>query len=298
MKIGLITPIPHLNDDVLKRSSFHMVLGHLLENNKYYDFYQHLKERDPNAYILCDNSANEGYMLKGNELLTLADNIDANEIIAPDKYHDYNVTIHETFSFLDDFYEKDIKDRFKVMAVPQGKTLGEYLECYDEFTKDPRIDVIGIGYRNLIPALMDDISTFFREDWKRIGINEINILINSLEDNCFSYTLSRILFMKSYAKFQRLKRTNKLIHLLGLYNPIELKIINNIFTKSQLANIRSCDSAAPWQAAQVNLRFNKQYGVMVKPKAFLDFEQECNPEQQYIFEYNWKLLKEWAKHEK
>lgn len=295
MQLGLITPTPHLLSDTLKQSKFHMVLGHLLKDETYRMFYSHLKALDPEAYILCDNSANEGYMLKGTELLSLAESIHADEIIAPDKYHDSEVTINETFDFLDNYYESSIKGKFKVMAVPQGETLDEYVGCYEEFADDPRIDVIGIGYRNLIPAIIDDIFLLDDNDWKALGINNPEILFENLEDNCFNYTMSRVLFLKTWPKFRKLNKANKRIHLLGLYNPIELKLINECLTKSELKIIRSCDSAAPWQAAQSSLRFNDGFGVVTKPKAFLDFNMKCTAEQLDIFKFNWNLLKHWAK---
>jgi len=272
-----------------------MVLGHLLDNEAYKEFYQNLKTRNPNAYILCDNSANEGYMLKGPELLSLGESVCADEIIAPDKYHDSEVTIDETFNFLDDYYDSSIKNKFKVMAVPQGETLDEYVGCYNEFANDPRIDVLGIGYRNLIPSMMDDIFELKINDWKSLGISNPDILFENLEDNCFNYTMSRIIFLKRWVKFRKLNKSNKKIHLLGLYNPIELKLINECLGKSELNVIRSCDSAAPWQAAQSGLRFNDGFGVITKPKAFLDFSMKCTDKQLDIFKFNWNLLKHWAK---
>jgi hypothetical protein len=293
MKLAIITPIPHLND-FPNDSNFVMVLGHLLKNRKYSKYYKDLKKEHPDTYILCDNSANEGYMIKGKELISLATKINANEIIAPDKYHDAEITKSETIKFLDEHYEKDLRDRFNVMAVPQGDTLIKYTDCYNTFINDPRINTIGIGYRTLIPALMKDIYLTTPHYWEQMGVNEIRLLADSLEDNCFNYTMSRLFFIRHFVNFIELNNKSKQIHLLGLYNPIELKLINKAFSKRELTSIRSCDSAAPWQAAQANVIFNEHYGVSSKPKAYLDFEYKCDNWQRAAYEHNIKLLRKWA----
>lgn len=294
MKLAVITPIPHLEESY-KYSNIYMVLGHLLKNPVYRDFYNNLRTNDPNSYVLCDNSANEGYMLKGQELLDLATSVKANEIIAPDKYHDAETTMNETFNFLNEFYEKDIAGNFNVMAVPQGNTIEEYLKCYEAFVSDKRINVLGIGYRNLIPALMQQI--FDMTDEMLLAIPNIEELTMNLEDNCYNYTLSRLYFFQNYVKFKTLARNNKVIHLLGLYNPYELKLLNQCLKPSQLKHIRSCDSAAPWQAAQAGVSFNENYGTMTKVRKFLDFDMICDKWQKAAYEHNIKLLRKWANNE-
>lgn len=297
MKLALITPIAHL-EETSNVSDFHMVLSHLLKNDKYLNFYEKLKNKNPNTFILCDNSANEGYMIKGQELISLAHAINADEIIAPDKYHDKYTTLQETNTFLNEYYQSHIKGHFSVMAVPQGKTIEEYYSCFEAFANDPHINTIGIGYRTLIPAIGDELFLLSKEQLeKEFKLKQPEILLNKLEDNCYNFTMSRIYFLKKYINFNMLKKNNKKIHLLGLYNPYELKIINKALTKNQLQYIRSCDSAAPWQAAQTNIIFNKDYGVTTKPKAFLDFNAVSDENQIKIMKANWGMLKEWAKHE-
>lgn len=294
MKLAIITPIPHLNESYFQ-SNFFMVLGHLLKNPIYKDFYNNLRKMNPDAYVLCDNSANEGFMLKGQELLNLAESVNANEIIAPDKYHDAKTTMDETFNFLNEFYDTGIAGKYSVMAVPHGNTIEEYLKCYEAFVSDKRINVIGIGYRNLVPALAEYIFKMSKEDLSHIP--NADILMESLEDNCYTYTLSRLYFLQKYVKFKSLAYNNKTIHLLGLYNPYELKLINTCLRGSQLKYIRSCDSAAPWQAGQVCVRFNENYGTITKPKKFLDFDMKCDNWQKDAYEHNMKLLKKWANNE-
>lgn len=294
MKLAIITPIPHLSESY-KYSNIYMVLGHLLKNPLYKEYYNKLREIDPNAYVLCDNSANEGYMLKGQELIDLATSVNANELIAPDKYHDAKTTMDETFNFLNEFYDKSLAGKFSVMAVPQGNTIEEYLECYEAFVADNRINVIGIGYRNLVPALMNTIFNMSKEELSTIP--NIELLTESLEDNCYTYTLSRLYFLQNYVKFKSLAYNMKSIHLLGLYNPIELKLLNQCLKKSQLKHIRSCDTASPWQAAQVCVRFDENYGTKTKVKKFLDFDMKCDGWQKAAYEHNIKLLRKWANNE-
>lgn len=298
MKLALISPIPHLEEQK-NFSNIHMVLGHLLfESEQYAEFYASLKETNPDSFIICDNSANEGHMIKDMQLISLAESINADEIIAPDKYHDSYTTINETQSFLDKYFDSHIKNKFSVMAVPQGKTIEELNECLNIFIKDTRINTIGIGYRNLIPALWDEIFLTERSEWYNdYKIKNVANIIDNVEDNCFNYTMSRIIFLKKFINFRNFKKYNKKIHLLGLYNPYELKIINSALTRFKTSYIRSCDSASPFQAAQANITFNENYGVKIKPKEYVDFYQILTDDQKVIFYQNLSLLKEWAKHE-
>ena len=293
MNIAVITPIPYLEET--SKASFHMVLGHLLNNQTYKNFYDNLRVKNPGTFILCDNSANEGYMIKGRELINLAASINADELIAPDKYHDAKVTEDETYRFLDDFYVSDLKDNYSVMAVPQGKTFDHYLHCFETFLRDPRINTIGIGYRNLVPAIVDEMNILDINEWD-LGLSEDEIkkLTKKLEPDCFNYTMSRLFFLAKYVDFGAMKRYNKRIHLLGLYNPYELRLINKCLSKVKMKYIRSCDSASPWQAAQANVEFDKGFGVYTKPKAFLDFEQVIDEKQRVIFEGNLKMLRNWS----
>jgi hypothetical protein len=298
MKLALISPIPYLSKSI-EVSNYHMVLGHLLKDEIYNRFYQDLKINQPDSYVICDNSANEGFMLKGQELIDLAKYIKADEIIAPDKYHDAETTVKETMSFLDDHWDKQLAGKFKIMAVPQGETMTDYFDCYGEFLDDDRIDVIGIGYRNLIPAFIDAVGMITPAMWEQFGLPKeiVDVLFSKLEDNCFSYTMSRLYFLKNLVKFKTFAHRSKQIHLLGLYNPYELHLINTLFAPAELKRIRSCDTAAPWQAAQANVAFNKDFGVVTKPKAFVDFKQTLTDNQMVLFAHNMGLLKKWSRNE-
>ena len=298
MKLALISPIPYLNKSI-ETSNYHMILGHLLKDVTYSAFYQTLREKQKDAYVICDNSANEGFMLKGQELIDLAKHVKANEIIAPDKYHDAETTVKETMSFLDDHYDVQLAGKFNIMAVPQGDTMTDYFDCYGEFLDDDRINVIGIGYRNLIPAFIDAVGMMTPAMWEQFGLPKevVDILFSRLEDNCFNYTMSRLYFLKNLVKFKTFAHRDKQIHLLGLYNPYELQLINMMFSPSELKRIRSCDTAAPWQAAQANVAFDKDFGVVTKPKAFVDFGQVLTDNQMVLFTHNMLLLKKWSGNE-
>lgn len=295
MKLALISPIEHLNVSQ-EFSDIHMVLAHLLNHPKYRNFYKGLKNVQQDAFVICDNSANEGFMIKDKQILSLAEKINADEIVAPDKYHDADITIYETKKFLETYFDSDIKDKYTVMAVPQGNNIEEFMKCYNAFLEDDRINTLGLGYRNLVPAFSDEMFVLTDSDWIDLGIDEIEILQNRLEDNCFNYTLSRFFFLKSFVNFRSLKKHNKKIHLLGLYNPYELSIINKTLTRTQLQGIRSCDSASPWQAAQCGILFNSDFGVVAKPKQYLDFEHISEVGEINVLEKNLKIIKKWAKH--
>lgn len=297
MKLAMIAPIPHLKEyaDVYK-SKYHLILSHLcFTDPSYKKFYIKLKSQDPRHFIILDNGANEGEMIKGFDLVNLGTEIGVDEIIAPDKYAEAELTITETNSFIDTWYSVCKKAGIKIMGVPQGNTKEEFLRCYKEFIDNPNISTIGLGYKNLIHSFMYEIAGITEQQWKNWKIKEIVDLINSLEENTFYYTLSRIYFLKKYVNFKELERRRKKIHLLGLYNPYELSFYGRFFNKKELSRIRGCDSAAPFQAAQMDIEFNHNYGVVMKPKAFLDFNQKLIGESEAILVNNIKLIKKWNK---
>jgi len=136
MQICVISPIKHLELDT---GSIHMVIPQLLEIEPYYDFYANRSD-----YVILDNGAVEFGAMGNEELIELAKEIKANEIVMPDRL----CNGLETFNLSFDFYcvlSKSERKQFKIMAVPQGKDLIDFVNCYTRL-KSLNPDVIGLNH--------------------------------------------------------------------------------------------------------------------------------------------------------
>jgi len=136
MKICTIAPIKHLELDT---GSMHMVIPQLLEIEPYYNYYASRLD-----YVILDNGAVEFGAMDNGELIELAKEIKANEIVMPDKLCDGL----ETFNLSFDFYcvlSKSERKQFKLMAVPQGKDLIDFVNCYTRL-KSLNPDVVGLNH--------------------------------------------------------------------------------------------------------------------------------------------------------
>jgi hypothetical protein len=120
-------------------------LAHLLKDDK--ELQKKWKELE--VYKILDNSAFElGSAHRIEDMVDLAFAIDAQEIVLPDEFRDGKKTLERVYDALS-YLHKDVFANdtvpFRVMAVPQGKTFGEWLRCYEALAADPRIDVIAIN---------------------------------------------------------------------------------------------------------------------------------------------------------
>jgi len=138
MKFCFITPIPDLERFAIS-SNFHLVLVHIAKvSPKYHRFYRNRSKAGD--YVILDNGAWErDISVSSDELLDMAKEMKAKEVVAPDKLYDKNETIKMTRDFL-----SIVPPKLKVQAVPQGQTVQEWKECFNELTK-LQVDVIGLS---------------------------------------------------------------------------------------------------------------------------------------------------------
>jgi hypothetical protein len=287
MQIATIAPIYNLElcDSF---SHLYLVLQFLCaEDPQYKSYFTNIKKKYGDAYVILDNNANEGCLCEDTALLSTAKEINADEIVCPDVYEDADNTIKITQRFLDTYHYKYIENNFNTMAVLQGKDKKSFLKCYNEFVEDPRVNFLGVGYRNLMKPFRDEIDSV---KWPM----DTKYLKEKLNEDCYYYTLSRLYFLKYILDFEQLKMYNKSLHLLGSYNPFEMKFYNEeLFTKEQLKFIRGWDSACCTQAAQAGVVFDNTYGVVDKPKAILGFDKHIDSATKQMVELNIQTIKEW-----
>jgi len=287
--IAVIAPVYdlELSDEL---SHLYMVLSWLCkEDPQYKSHYTNIKRKQDDAYVILDNGMNEGKMSSDQEIISTAHDINANEIICPDVYLDSSGTVRKTKKFLNVYYNGYVKGKFSVMGVLQGRDKESFLNCYDEFLNDDRINFLGVGYRNLMEPFKEEI-----DNWKT-DLIDMDYLKKNLSDDCYYYTLSRLYFLRNILDFKKLKDNNKSIHLLGIYNPFELSLYSKLFSDDELLHIRGCDSAAPCQAAQAGVAFDKTYGVKDKPQSMLAFEARMDGNVNRLAKHNIEIMKEWVK---
>lgn len=128
------------------KSDFALVLAQNLIGNKKQKKYW----REFAGYKVLDNGAFElGSSIELNTLLDIARAINADEVVLPDVFRDVDETLkrtEEAIKVVDKYKEKGlIRPDLKLMAVPQGKDLYEWLTCFETFLKNPKIDVIAIN---------------------------------------------------------------------------------------------------------------------------------------------------------
>lgn len=246
LKLANIIPtayLPHNPSPLDSSPQIHLLLAHqVLKDEKYVNYY--LERKRAGDYIILDNSAFEFGKAIPTDLLKQAIQISKpDEFVLPDTLFEKGETIKRSLNFIKTFKSNSIK----FMGVVQGKTLEEWLSCYEYFSKYPSIYSIGLG------AIYSPKTVFDNKDTDRV-ISGREFLINKLIE-------SNIL------------NPNKPHHLLGLGDSGHLEI-------QQLKRykwIRSSDSSAAYIQAKngVLISINKEYKKIKEKVDFVDkFKKE------------------------
>jgi len=131
-----IAPTCLLNDYDL--GDFHMVLaGYLLEYPEYRKFY---RDNGSKLRILLDNGAFEGNQVEDKQLLELAEEIQAEKVIAPDRPNDHQMTIIKTMKFLELAHRSNCNASIGMVMHGQGYSGWE--ETFAAAMKTKAIDFI------------------------------------------------------------------------------------------------------------------------------------------------------------
>lgn len=136
MKIALIPPISEL--PAFPSTGIHLLLSHLLEDDRYKEYYVQRREEDD--YLILDNSAHEfGVGTKPDKLLKQAKLLQAQEIVCPDVLFDANATVEATRAMLR--YIERHKNAWeqagepRLMIVPQGQDRTQWVKCLNNLLK-------------------------------------------------------------------------------------------------------------------------------------------------------------------
>jgi len=138
MHVASIVPIPYLN--LVKGKLYQMCLAHLaLQHDGYADFYRN--EKQNGAFVLLDNGAAENAQPALDLLVRAIEKVQPTEVILPDVIYDSEQTLDRSYRAI-----HKIKQHFdvKLMAVPQGSTVSEWVSCAQAMLTWP-ISSIGIS---------------------------------------------------------------------------------------------------------------------------------------------------------
>lgn len=141
-KVAHIVPVSHLAET--EKNHYHMCLAHLVPISP--EYCKHFaKMAADGKYVLMDNGAAEGNQLSPEKLLDAYEKINPTEIVLPDTLYGIGSTIQKGRNFMSMLDNVGMMGKYRLMAVPQGKTLGEWKACATVFVQDTRINSIGIS---------------------------------------------------------------------------------------------------------------------------------------------------------
>lgn len=168
---GMEVPTRYL-DYVEPLLDLHFVIAtYLVSNKDYYTYYTQLETRK--TIILDNGMYEEGTPMSGQLLLTLAREINADYVIAPDQHPDKEETVRLTDQFLN-LCEKSHFDNKKVILVPQGENVDEVLDCWNKFQYWGEFP-IALSFLNDRPTILKEGYNLFQEDrwYHNLGLYNI-----------------------------------------------------------------------------------------------------------------------------
>jgi len=174
IKVCIISPASHL-EQYSSLGDCEMVLSHLVlpdEGFHHTDFVKqnyvkYYKEQTKKGrWTILDNSAYEIGKLEAKQatgkglgpdiVLRAAEIINPSIVIAQDVLCDRDQTYLATKDFIKYVKSKGLLNKFKIMAVPQGKTSSEWLSSYEELMMLPEVDQVGFSKISVPLSFGDD----------------------------------------------------------------------------------------------------------------------------------------------
>ena len=250
--------ISTINDiELSKHGSINMCLAqHITKSNKYINYF---KKSD--MFTIMDNGACEERQVNVDNLHDLAELINADEIIVNDVLYDGKETINKMNKF---FNDNITSKSLGYMGVAQGKNPTEWLDCFINLYKNDNITTLGLSKLS-IPVCFSKIT------------GTTNLFINRL------FVIQKI---------NKMKLTEKPIHLLGLDEPIEIAVAK------KFGFIRSCDSCLPVLCGSEGISLKEKYINNlneIRPIKKFDFNKSFNDIEKKLIKENIDVIEVLAK---
>ena len=212
------------------------ILGQLYLKDRKYRFFVDNIIKNPFIFTILDNGVgDEGEIINNDQLIELVKKLHPTEVIPLDYLYDAKKTIQSCEEFIEKL--KKIKTSTRVLFVPQGNDLQEYLLCYKWALKNPDIATIGLS-KKAIPYVFKTKKT--------------TPSIEEARNKLYSMLMEKNLIQKP-------------IHLLGCGSVKEFELYkDNSF-------IRSCDSCIAYLSAVRGCLFtDKDWTRFATPKSLFD----------------------------
>jgi len=240
MYTAIITPRAYLTSWG-HLTKFHMVVPDHIKADNDLLYVRHMSRLG--HYVILDNGTYErGHSITGSDLLALAEDVKADEIVVPDKFRDNKGTQYMVKQFLDENRDKIVSQKLALMIVPQGKDDRDWLNCFNNIKETLRHD------RYKIPTKI----IFGVPKWLSLEVNRIE-LVKSL-------------------------RRNYTYHLLGLNNIEELQhehnVPNNIRGIDTSLPIKAALENRELDAENPMIQDTEYFGRLIQPDQYDD--AECN----------------------
>lgn len=166
MKLALIPPFSGLHF-ITVNYVYQLMLPQLIYNPLYAEKYKHLCEAN---FVMMDNGAAEGKMLKNKDLLEVAHEYQPSELILPDIKGDALGTLEVIKEFLSMRPRNNLFPDMGLMAVAQGRSGIELQRMIEVIAKMNRVTTIGIP-RHLVETIGNKAARLTLARWinKRYG---------------------------------------------------------------------------------------------------------------------------------
>ena len=239
-------------------------LPHLIDKSDQYKlFFQ--KSRLDKRFIIMDNGLFEGVDHTLEDLLEKINLIHPNVFIVPDAWNDSTTTIRSAKHWMINYNNKLKEIDVNLMAVCQGKTIGELITTYQT--------LVDLGY-------------------KHIAFNHSSIAYTEFYPNhpkLFAQMYGRIELVRRLIETKTV-RERVYHHLLGVALPQE------IMAYSRINWIKSVDTSNPVIVGALGQSY-EEYGLLTKPKNKIEdfMEREFNKKEIEVIQSNINKFKSFIK---
>jgi hypothetical protein len=243
MKISHELPLS-LMHNAYKWNDYDYCLPHLIDHyDQYRIFFQ--KSRLDKRFIIMDNGLFEGVTHTTEDLLEKINLVRPNIFIVPDAWNDANTTLVNAKSWMIN-YKQHIPEGVNLMAVCQGKDIGELITTYQT--------LVDIGYTHIA---FNHSSIAYQNEYEGM-------------DHLKASMYGRMEFIRRLVQSGAIRKTHY-HHLLGCSLPQEF------MSYSDWKFIKSVDTSNPILVGAEGIRYTDS-GLTFKPKEKLEhyFEKDLN----------------------
>jgi len=223
-------------------------LPHLLDQSQQYNLFFQKSKKDK-RFIIMDNGLFEGVTHTTEDLLSKIELLQPNIFIVPDAWNDSITTLRNAKHWMNNYGEKLRELDVELMAVCQGKDMGELIITYQT--------LIDLGYKYIA---LNHSSAAYQKEYP----GEMPILKAQM--------YGRMEFIRRLVE-KNIIDTNCYHHLLGCSLPQEF------MAYSDWKFVNSCDTSNPILVGAEGVRYSNS-GITFKPKDKLEHYFEKNLDTQ------------------